>query len=112
MKKKNIDIINYVDDFACVTSCEQEAVVAAGNIIDETISDSGLLLAHKKSVNATLEMTFLGIIFNSSKMTMEVTEDLIVDIQEELKNWAMKRKAMKKDIQSLAGVTRKNSNTL
>jgi len=48
-------------------------------------------------------MTFLGIQFNSAKMTMEVTPDRLMEITQELAHWSMKKKATKKEIQSLAG---------
>jgi hypothetical protein len=48
-------------------------------------------------------MTFLGIKFNSCKMSMEVTEDRMAEISEELKNWSTKQRASRREIQSLAG---------
>ena len=102
LKGKGIDIINYVDDLACVASSRDDAVLK-GAMMDSIISESGLSLAHKKSVTATQEMTFLGIKFNSAKLTMEVTEERLLEIQEELGLWSNKRRATKKEIVSLAG---------
>jgi hypothetical protein len=102
LQQNNVAIINYVDDIAAVSNSEQEAW-AAGRIIDHTILESGLCLAAHKSVNATQVMTFLGISFNSKKMTMEVTKERLADIQAELQLWSSRRKASKTEIQSLAG---------
>ena len=52
--------------------------------IDNTAGDSGLLLAEHKSVNASQSMTFLGILVNSSELTMQVTPECMVEIEAEL----------------------------
>ena len=101
-EKRNIPMINYVDDIAAVASSRMEAIHMGSNI-DSIIVESGLCIAQQKSVDATQRMTFLGIVFDSNKMTMEVTSERLEAIQEELKLWSNKRRASKKDIQSLAG---------
>ena len=102
LQKKGINIINYVDDIAAVAISESEAI-EFGEVIDNVITVSGLHLAEKKSVNATQKMTFLGIQFDSAKMTMEVTPERLEEIRQELQRWIGKRRATRKEIQSLAG---------
>ena len=99
---KGVEVVNYVDDIAAVSNSREDAL-RAGKVVDDTVESSGLSLAHQKSVEATQTMTFLGISFNSIQMTMEVTEDRLADITRELALWDGRRKATKKEIQSLAG---------
>ena len=100
--ERGIKVINYVDDIACAMTSKEEADMA-GKIIDQTICESGLVLAEEKSVNCTQVLTFLGIQFNSQKLTMEVMDDRLIEITNELKLWSSKRYASKREIQSLAG---------
>ena len=99
---RGIDIINYIDDISSAAISKEDAI-EFGTVIDKTASESGLCLAEDKSINATQKMTFLGISFNSSTMTMEVTKERLIEIDDELKKWTSKKKATKQEIQSLAG---------
>ena len=102
LHQQGVKIVNYVDDIACAAPTELEAR-EAGQLIDSTVKLAGLELADKKSVEATQIMTFLGIQFNSKTMTMEVTQERLQEIQLELEKWSGKKRATKRDIQSLAG---------
>ena len=102
LKHHNLQIVNYVDDIALVAEDKQSAI-EAGATIDKMITDSGLVLAHHKSVEATQQMTFLGVLFNSDRLTMEVTKDRLDELDSELSLWLQKKKATKQEIQSLAG---------
>ena len=91
-----------MDDIAAV-ACSCDEALAIGDEIDRLVELSGLSLAHHKSVNACEQMTFLGISFNSQKMTMEVTSERLEAIQAELQLWSDRKKASRREIQSLAG---------
>ena len=85
-----------------MVSSAETGALNAGNVIDTVVEKSGLCLATAKSVNATQNMTFLGISFDSKKMTMQVTAEWMAEIEQELKYWSRNR-ARKKEIQLLAG---------
>ena len=102
LMKRGVAIINYVDDLACVARSKEEAVLA-GQLIDATIRECGLEVAEHKSVDAARSMTFLGVRFNADSMTMSVTPERMVEIRAELAHWTGKKKATKRELQSLVG---------
>ena len=48
-------------------------------------------------------MTFIGILFNTEKLTMEVTPERLYEIQHLLQTWLDKETASLREIQSLLG---------
>ena len=60
-------------------------------------------IAEHKFVQPTHQMTFLGILFDGMNLTMAVTEDRLQEISKELEGWKDRKKATKRQIQSLAG---------
>lgn len=101
-KQRGHSLVNYIDDLAGAEVSLAKATQAAATL-DDIVQKSGLQVAESKSVNATRRMVFLGILFDSTSMTMEVTSDRLADIVSELNQWRDRRKATKKQIQSLIG---------
>ena len=48
-------------------------------------------------------MVFLGGLFNTNKMTMEVTPERLLEIRSMIKTWLIKHEASLKEIQQLLG---------
>ena len=48
-------------------------------------------------------MVFVGVLFNTEKMTMEVTAERLIEIRVLLRDWLDREKASIKEIQSLLG---------
>ena len=101
-KELGYTLVNYIDDLAGVEKSKEMAAQAAQSL-DDLIDKTGLQLSANKSVNTSQSMVFLGILFDGVNMTMAVTPERIVAIKEELDLWISKRRATKKQIQSLAG---------
>jgi hypothetical protein len=99
---RGYSIVNYVDDLAGV-ECSRDRAISAAHTLDEIIEQSGLNIATNKSIDATQVMVFLGILFDGENMTMSVTADRMLEISKELELWSHRRRATKKQIQSLAG---------
>ena len=59
--------------------------------------------AEDKLVPPTTRMEFLGVMFDSSTMTMEVTPDRLKEIRAELQGWLTKQTALRKEVESLIG---------
>ena len=64
-------------------------------------------MCHRRSGNKacspTGKMSFVGVLFNSETMTIEITEERLNGIKLLLRIWLKREKASLKDIQSLIG---------
>ena len=54
-----------------------------------------------KIVPPTMRLEFLGITFDSNRMTMELSEEKLVKIQQELNTWLYKTSTIRKEVESL-----------
>ncbi|CAC5401652.1 unnamed protein product [Mytilus coruscus] len=96
-----VDVINYLDDFAGA-DCPKKAQVSfekSKSVLDQC----GLEESAEKACEPCLRMSFLGVWFDTEKMTLEVTPDRLIEISELVVMWLNKEKARKKEVQSLLG---------
>ena len=68
-------ILNYVDDF--VSADTKEKIWAGFRFLQNLLRDLGVDTAREKTVEPTTRLEFLGVTFDSEKMTVEVSEDKI-----------------------------------
>ena len=95
-------VCNYVDDIGGVEPNKERAVVAY-NKLSWLLSDLGLGESLKKAEPPTTRITYLGVEFDSIKMTMSVPPDKITEIKAEIGQWARKTTITRRDLQSLLG---------
>ena len=92
--------VNYLDDLA---SAEIVARVwDAYRSLENLLRKLGIWEALSKSCEPTSIMIFLGILFNTLTMTLEITPDRLHDLMLELNSWLGKKQATLKQVQSLA----------
>jgi hypothetical protein len=96
-----IAVLNYLDDFAGVERKEHAhfAYLTLTNIL----SKSGIEEAVNKCCPPSESMVFLGVLFNSNTMTMEVTPERLLEIRNLIKSWLVRETASVKNVQSLLG---------
>ena len=97
-----LPLINYLDDLASAKRTLQDPISAFYQL-KQLLSDLGLQESASKAVFPTQIMIFLGVLFNSVTMTMEVTPDRLEQILSELSKWDHKVFASKCEIQQLIG---------
>ena len=90
-------ILNYIDDLASAEKAEF-AYLSLGAMLNLC----GIEEATKKSCPPSIKMTFIGGLFNTETMTIEITEDRLNELRL-LLSWLNREKASLKDIQSLLG---------
>lgn len=92
----------YLDDFGGVESPAKayEAYDALGLLLEAL----GVGESVPKACRPNIVMIFLGIWFNSYKMTMEVEPERLRNILVELGNWKQKTHTFRKEVESLIGV--------
>jgi hypothetical protein len=94
-------LFNYIDDMAvCV---DYNKANFAFSTLETLLVDLGVKEAPDKSCPPSHEMEFLGVLFNTKSMTMSVTPERLSEISHLIDSWLIKRKATKKQLQSLIG---------
>jgi hypothetical protein len=94
-------LINYIDDLAvCINrNVASEAYQQLGHLLAQL----GVKEAEDKSCPPARSMEFLGIQFDIDDMTMSVTPDRLIEIDSLIDKWLVKRRATKRQLQSLVG---------
>ena len=101
------NIVNYSDDFGGVEADKERATESFAQL-KWLLEDLGLQEATKKAEPPSTQMTFLGVMFDSSNMTMRVPPDKLAEIKSEIGLWAKKTTITKQNLQSLLGKHKKH----
>ena len=101
MFKIGILALKYLDE---VASAEvKERAEFACSTLGAVLDKCGFEEALDKSCSPSTVMTFVGVLFNTEKMTIEVTLDRLKEIRALIQFWLNKKFASLKEIQSLLG---------
>jgi hypothetical protein len=94
---------NYLDDY--ITAGPADTNVCAHNlaVMLNTCSDVGFAVNPAKVVQPSTEMEFLGIIIDTDKLELRISQERLNNIIQELDEWQGKKKAKKRDLLSLIG---------
>ena len=95
-------VINYSDDLGGVEESLERAIEAF-NKLGWLLTDLGLEESLKKAEAPSQTMTYLGVEFDSVKMTMSVPPEKVTEIKAEIRLWVRKTSITRKDLQSLLG---------
>ena len=94
--------LNYCDDFGGVEKTLARALQSSEAMFT-LLKDLGLIESTEKYHPPSTSMPYLGVQFDSERMTMSVPPDKIEELREELHLWSRKRKTTKKNLQQLLG---------
>ena len=94
-------LLNYVDDFVGAEFRQKawQAFTALTTLLQELRVEP----SKDKIVPPTTRLEFLGITFDSKKMTIEISDEKLKEIQTELHTWLFKTTARRKEVKSLVG---------
>jgi len=100
-REKGFDLVNYLDDFCGVEvpARAQEAFTQLG----ELLRYLGIEEAKNKAAIPSTRVAFLGIWFDTEKLTMEVTPERLIEIRQLSQEWLKKKKASVREVQSIIG---------
>ena len=98
MLQIGIAILNYLDDLAGA-----DMAVFACNCLGTVLQKCGFEEALDKAPPLSEIMAFLGVLFNTLTITMELTPERLVEISCLVKFWLSKDSASLKQVQSLLG---------
>ena len=99
--KLGIYILNYLDDLASAEL--KENAVFAFKTLQAILQKCGIDEAKHKACPPSTSMTFVGVLFNTITMTIEITPGRLQEIMSLLSVWLDKSEASLKEIQSLLG---------
>ena len=94
--------LNYCDDFGGVEETQSRALQSS-EAMATLLEDLGLEESTDKYHPPSTSMPYLGVQFDSEKMTMSVPADKLEELREEVNMWSRKKKATKKNLQQLLG---------
>ena len=94
-------LLNYVDDF--VGAELSHRVWGAYRALTTLLNDLRVDISQEKLIPPTNRLEFLGITFDSTTMTMEISQQKMADIKTELDTWLLKNSACRKEVESLLG---------
>ena len=94
-------MLNYLDDFASTETQNKAEFVyqTLGAILEKC----GIEEAKDKSCPPSTIMTFVGVLFNTATLTIEITPGRLAEIKLLIVVWLNKSKATLKEVQSLLG---------
>ena len=101
-EEKLFNLLNYVDDFGGCEKSSSRATQSA-SALQNLLLDLGLEESMEKYYSPSTSMPFLGVQFDSVKMTMSVPPEKLQELREELCLWAKKTTATKKNLQQILG---------
>ena len=101
MRSKGFGLVAYLDDMGSAEVWEhaQDCFIA----LKETLRSMGAVEAEHKSVSPSTKMIFLGVLFDTEKLTLEVSRERVDECMNMLDEWLDKREVRRKEIESLVG---------
>ena len=100
-KQNGVEILNYFDDLAGAET--QVRAHRAFEFLGELLTKLGFAESANKACAPATRMVFLGILFDTIQMVMEVTPERVSDTLEEVKKWETKETTSRKELQVLLG---------
>ena len=100
-EQRGLTVTNYLDDFA---GCENwNNAERAFHTVGEILDKCGLAESVDKACPPSTKMVFLGVLFDTDKLTLEITPDRLLEIEEDLDSWLSRTRCNRHDIQQLLG---------
>ena len=93
--------MNYLDDLASAEKPEHAEF--AYKTLQSVLRKCGIEEAKNKACPPSTIMAFIGVLFNTETMTIEVTPERLNELRLLLREWLFKEQASIKEIQSLLG---------
>ena len=96
-----VDCVTYLDDVAGAEIPSQAD--AACQTLGSVFHECGVVEAHEKIHFPATRMPFVGILFDTEKLTLEITPERLSEIKRLLSSWLSKQQATRNELESLLG---------
>ena len=100
-RRMELFLLNYMDDF--VGAELKNKIWESFNALTQLLATLNVETSKEKIVPPITRLEFLGITFDSVKMTMEISEQKLVEIKQELDTWLLRTSAKRREVESLIG---------
>lgn len=101
MFKIGVSILNYLDDLAGAE--KKDRVDIAYQLLESILAKLGISESTDKACPPATRMLFVGVLFDTVKMTLEICPGRLQEIQVLVSEWLKKSNASRKELQSLLG---------
>ena len=99
MFKIGILVLNYLDDFASAETPDRAEF--AYQTLSTILENCGIEESREKACSSSTIMTFVGVLFNTETLTIEITPERLEENKLLVKCWLSKTKVTLKEVQSL-----------
>ena len=96
------DLIHYLDDYFAVDGNEN-AGKNTKSVMKKSIKESGMDAQDEKTLGPFRCLEFLGIVFDTIKKELRISEERLCEIKQSLKDWGRRKVCTKRDLLSLLG---------
>jgi hypothetical protein len=102
LEQAGFKVLNYLDDFA---GCEKDETTAikAHQCVGDTLRLTGLKESCEKEVGPSTRMEFLGVLFDTVLLELQITPARLKEIDKILQIWLSKEDATRVEVESLLG---------
>ena len=100
-KQSGVEVLNYLDDLGGAEV--EDRALWAFEFLGDLLKRLGFTESVTKACAPATRMAFLGIIFDTVKMVMEVTPERVQDTLQEVAGWVTKEETSLKELQRLLG---------
>ena len=101
MQKDNYKVVKYIDDFIGISlpSCAQKSYQRLYSLLQAL----GLTISEKKLIPPGTKAVCLGILIDTTKLTMSIPPEMLHQVREPCLNWKLRATCTKRQLQSLLG---------
>ena len=100
-KQNGVEVLNYLDDLGGADV--EGRAQGSFEFLGELLRKLGFAESGAKACSPATRMIFLGILFDTVKMVMEVTPERVQETLEEVRGWATRETTSRKELQVLLG---------
>ena len=101
-KQQNVDTVAYIDDYLVISDSYDKCLDDLRKLIT-LLRELGFSINYDKVVGPSQRLTFLGIVLDTNTMTLELPGDKLNDLSLQLREFYVKDKVTKQQLQSLGG---------
>ncbi len=101
LQNHDVSVVNYLDDFGGADT--PDSAHSSYKKLGEVLQECGLKEAEEKACPPCTRMLFLGILFDTNTLTLEIDQSRIAECTSLFDSWMKKTHVMLKELQSLIG---------
>ena len=102
MSRRGFSVIAYLDDFLIISSSEDECL-RGYHLLFNLLLELGFTLSSHKAVPPCQDLVFLGIRFDTVRLTLSLPRDKLSDLHIMIKSFLQKKTVSKRELQRLIG---------